>query len=173
MGIVTLARMPRENGRRLRVSRCSSHGIPPIHRFSSELAQCSARDQMALNVEGVLDGVVTLSLIDWNLPTTADCDAWDFNGLACRSIVYIGPISLNVTTPSKPNDLGFSQRLNLRVGQRTPNPLERTVIERGHPHHAKCDLRGPHHNDDNGDFRSRQLVELTKADSIKEKDAND
>ncbi len=41
-GIVTLAHMPRENGRRLRVSRCSGHGIPPIHRFSSELAQCSA-----------------------------------------------------------------------------------------------------------------------------------
>jgi len=45
-------------------------------------------------------GVVTLSLIDWNLPTTADFDAWDFKGLACRSIVHIGPISLNVTMPT-------------------------------------------------------------------------
>ncbi len=45
-------------------------------------------------------GVVTLSLIDWNLPTTADFDAWDFRGLACRSIVHIGRISLNVTMPS-------------------------------------------------------------------------
>jgi hypothetical protein len=47
--------MPRENGRRFRVSGCSNHGIPPIHRFSSELAQCSARDHMALKVEGVID----------------------------------------------------------------------------------------------------------------------
>ncbi len=54
-GIVTFTRVLRENGRRLRVSHCSSHGIPPIHRFSSELAQCCARDQMALNVEGVID----------------------------------------------------------------------------------------------------------------------
>ena len=45
------------------------------------------------------EGVVTLSLIDWNLPTATDFDAWDFKGLACRSIVHIGPISLNVTMP--------------------------------------------------------------------------
>jgi len=45
------------------------------------------------------DGVVTLSLIYWNLPTTADFDAWDFSDLACRSVVHIGPISLNVTMP--------------------------------------------------------------------------
>ena len=44
-------------------------------------------------------GVVTLSLIDWNLPTAADFDVWHFKGLACRSIVHIGPISLNVTMP--------------------------------------------------------------------------
>ena len=44
-------------------------------------------------------GVVTLSLINWNLPTVADFDAWYFKGLACRSIVHIGPISLNVTMP--------------------------------------------------------------------------
>ena len=46
-------------------------------------------------------GVVTLSLIDWNLPTTADFDAWDFSGLACRSVVHIGPNSLNVTMPRR------------------------------------------------------------------------
>ena len=46
------------------------------------------------------EGVVTLSLIDWNLPTATDFDAWDFKGLACRSIVHIGPISLNVTMPT-------------------------------------------------------------------------
>jgi hypothetical protein len=47
------------------------------------------------------EGVVTLSLIYWNLPTTADFDAWDFSGLACRSVVHIGPISINVTTPAR------------------------------------------------------------------------
>ena len=41
-GIVTLTRLPRKNTRRRRVSRRSSHGIPPVHRLSSELAQCSA-----------------------------------------------------------------------------------------------------------------------------------
>jgi hypothetical protein len=45
-------------------------------------------------------GVVKLSLIDWNLPTAADFDGWDFKGLACRSIVHIGPISLDVTISS-------------------------------------------------------------------------
>ncbi len=54
-GIVTFTRVLRENARRRHVSRGSSHGIPPIHRFSSELSHCSARDQMALNVEGVID----------------------------------------------------------------------------------------------------------------------
>jgi hypothetical protein len=49
--------------------------------------------------KSVRDGVVTLSLIDWNLTTVADFDAWYFKGLACRSIVHIGPISLNVTMP--------------------------------------------------------------------------
>ena len=53
-----------------------------------------------------LRGVVTLSLIDWNLPTAADFDAWYFKGLACRSVVHIGPISLNVTMPLKAQ--GFS-----------------------------------------------------------------
>jgi len=48
------------------------------------------------------DGVVTLSLINWNLPAAADFDAWDFRGLACRLIVHIGPILLNVTTPAAP-----------------------------------------------------------------------
>ena len=47
------------------------------------------------------EGVITLSLIDRNLPSAADFDAWDFSGLACRSVVHIGPISLNVTTPLK------------------------------------------------------------------------
>ncbi len=46
------------------------------------------------------EGVVTLSLIDWNLPIAADFDAWDFKDLSCRSIVHIRPISLNVTMPA-------------------------------------------------------------------------
>jgi len=47
-----------------------------------------------------LSGVVTLSLIDWNLPTAADFNAWYCIGLVCRSIVHIERISLNVTMPS-------------------------------------------------------------------------
>ena len=45
------------------------------------------------------EGVVTLSQIERNLPTTANVDARDFKHLACWLIVQIGPISLNVTTP--------------------------------------------------------------------------
>ena len=47
------------------------------------------------------DGVVTLSQTERNLPTTANVDARDFSDLACWLIVQIGPISLNVTTPSR------------------------------------------------------------------------
>ena len=36
-----------------------------------------------------------------NLPTIANVDAWDFSDLAGWLIVQIGPISLNVTTPSR------------------------------------------------------------------------
>jgi hypothetical protein len=54
-GIVTLTRLPRKNVRRSRLSRRLRHGIPPVHCFSSELAQCSSRDQMALDVKGVVD----------------------------------------------------------------------------------------------------------------------
>ena len=45
-------------------------------------------------------GVVTLSHTERNLPTIANVDARDFKDLACWLIVQIGPISLNVTTPS-------------------------------------------------------------------------
>ena len=45
-------------------------------------------------------GVVTLSQTERNLPTTANVDARNFKVLACWWIVQIGPISLNVTTPS-------------------------------------------------------------------------
>jgi hypothetical protein len=41
-GIVTLTRLPRNNTRRRRVSRSSSHGSPPAHCFSSELAKRSS-----------------------------------------------------------------------------------------------------------------------------------
>jgi hypothetical protein len=41
-GIVTLTRLPRKNVRRSRLSRRLRHGIPPVHCFSSELAQCSS-----------------------------------------------------------------------------------------------------------------------------------
>ena len=44
-------------------------------------------------------GVVTLSQTERNLPTTANVDARNFKDFACRLIVQIGPISLNVTTP--------------------------------------------------------------------------
>jgi hypothetical protein len=60
------------------------------------------RASEAIAQKGLRDGVVTLSLIDWNLPTAADFDAWYFKGLACRSIVHIGPISLNMTMPGIP-----------------------------------------------------------------------
>ena len=43
---------------------------------------------------------VTLSQTERNLPTIANVDARDFSDLACWLIVQIGPISLNVTTPS-------------------------------------------------------------------------
>ncbi len=57
-GTVSFTRVLRENGRRLRVSRCSSHGIPPVHSCRSELSHCSARDQMTLDVECVVDSSV-------------------------------------------------------------------------------------------------------------------
>ncbi len=41
-GIVTFTRMLRENARRRHVSRCSSHGIPPVHSCRSEPSHCSA-----------------------------------------------------------------------------------------------------------------------------------
>ena len=41
-GIVTFARVLRENARRRHVSRRSSHGIPPVHSCRSELSHCSA-----------------------------------------------------------------------------------------------------------------------------------
>ena len=47
------------------------------------------------------EGVVTLSQTERNLPTIANVDARDFSDLACWLIVQIGPISLNVTTPSR------------------------------------------------------------------------
>ena len=53
--VVTLTDLRRKNTRQRRVSRRSSYGMPPFHRFSSELAQCSARDQMTLDVESVVD----------------------------------------------------------------------------------------------------------------------
>ena len=53
-----------------------------------------------LSAYGHVAGVVTLSLFDWNLPTAANFNGWDFKDLSCRSIVHIGPISLNVTMPS-------------------------------------------------------------------------
>jgi hypothetical protein len=55
MDFVTLTGLPRKNARRRRVSRRTSHGIPPFHWFSSELAQCSERDQMTLGVEGIVN----------------------------------------------------------------------------------------------------------------------
>ena len=51
--------------------------------------------------QGYHGGVVTLSQTERNLPTTANVDAMDFKDLACWLIVQIGPISLNVTTPSR------------------------------------------------------------------------
>ena len=45
-------------------------------------------------------GVVTLSQTERNLPTTANVDARNLKDLAHWLIVQIGPISLNVTTPT-------------------------------------------------------------------------
>ena len=53
-----------------------------------------------LDARSVLPGVVTLSHTERNLPTIANVDARDFKDLACWLIVQIGPIALNVTTPS-------------------------------------------------------------------------
>ncbi len=55
--------------------------------------------RQAYGMAGYSQGVVTLSLFDWKLPTAADLNGWDFRDLSCRSIVYIVPISLNVTMP--------------------------------------------------------------------------
>jgi len=52
-----------------------------------------------LSAYGYVAGVVTLSLFDWNLPTEDDFNAFNFKDLSCRSVVHIGPISLNVTMP--------------------------------------------------------------------------
>ena len=41
-GIVTLARGSRETARSRHASRCSSHGITPLHSCRSELSHCSA-----------------------------------------------------------------------------------------------------------------------------------
>jgi len=56
--------------------------------------------QLAAGCQNGPDGVVTLSLIDFNLPTTADFGTRGFADLACRSIVHLGRISLYVTTPT-------------------------------------------------------------------------
>jgi membrane associated rhomboid family serine protease len=53
-----------------------------------------------LSAYGYVAGVVTLSLFDWNLPTEDDFNAFNFKDLSCRSVVHIGPISLNVTMPA-------------------------------------------------------------------------
>jgi hypothetical protein len=44
-------------------------------------------------------GVVTLSQIERNSPTTANAETRNFNDLVYRSIAKIRLVSLNVTTP--------------------------------------------------------------------------
>jgi hypothetical protein len=56
------------------------------------------------------DGVVTLSQIEQDLPTTANAEAWDFNDLTCCSIADIRLIALNVTTPNTCRDLQYLRR---------------------------------------------------------------
>jgi hypothetical protein len=47
-------------------------------------------------------GVVILSQIDRDLPTTVNPEAWNFNDLACCPIAEIRLVSLNVTTLPQP-----------------------------------------------------------------------
>jgi hypothetical protein len=58
-----------------------------------------------------LRGVVTLSQNERNLPTTANVDARNFKDLARWLTVQIGPISVNVTTPSRIERLQHSLSL--------------------------------------------------------------
>ena len=57
-GTVSFTRVLRENARRRQFLRRSSHGIPPHHSCHSEPSHCSARDQMTLDVECVVDSSV-------------------------------------------------------------------------------------------------------------------
>jgi hypothetical protein len=45
------------------------------------------------------EGIVTLSQIERNSPTTVNSEAWDFNDLVYQTIAQIWLISLNVATP--------------------------------------------------------------------------
>ncbi len=80
-------------------------------RLEDNPTKMSMRRETVEHPFGTIKGVVTLSLFDWNLPTAADFIWWDFRDLSCRSIVHIGPISLNVTMPS-----------NMRVHRLTTTP---------------------------------------------------
>ena len=55
-GVVTLTAIWPACGRRRR-RLCNGRHLPPLsHRVAAELAECSAGDQMALDVEEVVDG---------------------------------------------------------------------------------------------------------------------
>ena len=56
LGVVTLTAIWPACGRRRR-RLCNGRHLPPLsHRVAAELAECSAGDQMALDVEEVVDG---------------------------------------------------------------------------------------------------------------------
>ncbi len=57
-GVVTLRSRKRVNFAQTLCSSGGGHSPPRIHRFTAKLAKRSARDQMALDIESVVDGGV-------------------------------------------------------------------------------------------------------------------
>ena len=57
-GVVTLPRGSRRTLQRVLRSSCSGRRLPRSHSFAAKLAQCLARNQVSLDVEGVVDGGV-------------------------------------------------------------------------------------------------------------------
>ena len=57
-GVVTLPRGRRKTLQRVLRSSCSGRRLPSPHSFAAKLAKCLARNQVSLDVEGVVDGGV-------------------------------------------------------------------------------------------------------------------
>jgi hypothetical protein len=82
----------------------AGHNCPIWHNFRAAHLACVGRSTLPrayarAGPSDITDGVVTLSQIERKLPTTANAESWNFNGLACAPTDQIWLISLNVTTP--------------------------------------------------------------------------